>query len=101
MDRRIHNAIKLSAAVFLLNACGFAVKNNSSKEESPMVQQTELTLAQKNPSCYKQVSNKLEIASIDENGDLFTYSSPGRSPSRPDQQAVTTDGIAVVDDQCI
>jgi len=35
MDRRVHNAIKLSAAVFLLNACGFAAKDKTSNDGAP------------------------------------------------------------------
>ncbi len=102
MDRRIHNAIKLSAAVFLLNACGFAVKEKSATEQpQATASSTDFVVGQAPTGCYKQVSAKSQIVSIDENGDLFTYHSPQAQTFRSDQVVMSDTSAVVADDSCI
>jgi hypothetical protein len=102
MDRRIHNAIKLSAAVFLLNACGFAVKEKSATEQpQATASSTDFVVGQAPRGCYKQVNKKSDLQSIDENGDLFSYNSPQTQGFRSDQVVMSETSEVVADGSCI
>lgn len=96
MDRRIHNAIKLSAAVFLLNACGYgALKNekaaDKAKSDTPQHSQQEvqtfLTPAvtmEPDANCYELSKDPGPIVvEADDSGDLFRYTNFGTMRQDP------------------
>jgi hypothetical protein len=87
MDRRIHNAIKLSAAMFLLNACGFAAKNKTSKDNPNQDQATpQLAVGATGSECYGLQGSQTGVTGVDESGDLFAYGNPQAHVLRTNQQ---------------
>lgn len=97
MDRRIHNAIKLSAAVFLLNACGFAAKNKTSQDDAPPQQKApQFAIGETSQDCYMLQNPQPGVTGIDETGDLFTYGHPPAQVLRTNQQVEQQNSPVVV-----